>query len=265
MAEVAISVGIMERWTSQRRVKKGTRPKYVPWRNDDFGSDFVFEDVVEALSIYKELHHNFDSIEEDEFVVPEPVGESLRLSPFELAAMNDDSSDELDEMDGPWSEDEEDSLESKISVVAHDDWPGHLGGMKLGHIVSRIREGALEVKHLPERKAQLDVIGFDWDDPKRFIDVPFEKVMCALYGYFMIRGNTLVNHDFVMPGDDPWPTVFAGFELGAAVVRLRELQHFLEAYHPMKMSQLRMVDFQFLPELALPVDPDAAEKGAEHM
>lgn len=247
-----------------KRVVKGARNKYVPWRNDDFGSDFVFEDVVEALVLYKELYGSFDSIEEDEFVVPEPVEESLRLSPFELAAMNGDSPDDLDDIDGPWGEDE-DGEESKFSVVASNDWPEHLAGMKLGQIVSRIREGGLEVKHLPERKEQLDKIGFDWGDPKRFIDVPFEKVMCALYAYFMIRGDTFVQPDFAMPDEQPWPTVLAGYELGAAVTRLRELQNFLEAYHPVKMSLLRMVDFSFFPELALPLDPDADEMNVEHL
>lgn len=249
-----------------KRVVKGARHKYVPWRNDDFGKDFVFEDVVEALVLYKELYDDFDSIEEEDFEVPAPVEESLRLSPFELAAMNDDSPDDLDDIDGPWSEDEDDeSLESKFSVVASNDWPEHLAGMRLGQIVSRIREGGLEVKHLPERKARLDEIGFDWGDPKRFVDIPFEKVMCALYAYFMIRGDKFVKPTFVMPDEQPWPTILAGFELGAAVTRLRELQNFLEAYHPVKMSLLRMVDFSFFPELALPLDPDADEMNMEHL
>jgi len=267
MADVAMEVGIMERWTANKRVVKGARNKYVPWRNDDFGSDFVFEDVVEALVLYKELYGNFDGIEEEEFVVPEPVEESLRLSPFELAAMNDDSPEELDDMDGPWDEDGdgEGGLEGKFSVVASKDWPEHLAGMKLGQIVSRIRDGGLEVKHLPERKRRLDDVGFDWGDPRRFVDVPFEKVMCALYAYFMIRGDTFVMLDFVMPDKSPWPTVLAGFELGAAVARLRELQNFLEAYHPVKMSLLRMVDFCFFPELAKPLDPDADVTDAEHL
>ena len=78
------------------RVVKKARDKYVPWRNDDFGGDFVFEDVVEALTQYKELYGHFEDIEENEFVVLEPVEESLQLSPFELAAMNSDSPDEFD-------------------------------------------------------------------------------------------------------------------------------------------------------------------------
>ena len=144
----------------------------MPWKNDDFGSGFVFEDVVEALILYKELYGSFDTIEDDEFIVPEPVEESLRLSPFELAAMNDDSSDDdFDTID----EDDESKLVAQGGMP--NDWPEHLAGMRLGQIVSRIREGGLEVKHLPERRAQLDEIGFDWGDPKRFIDVPFEKVM----------------------------------------------------------------------------------------
>ena len=245
-----------------KRVVKGAREKYVPWRNDDFGGDFVFEDVVEALILYKELYGNFDTIEEDEFVVPEPVEESLRLSPFELAAMNDDFPDDLDDFDEP---NRNNGNQLLSAIKATDDWPEQLAGMKLGQIVSRIREGGLEVKHLPERKAQLDKIGFDWGDPKRFVDVPFEKVMCALYGYFMIRGDTFVKTEFVIPDEHPWPTILAGFELGSAVVRLRQLQNFLEAYHPVKMSLLRMVDFSFFPEIALPLDPDADEMNAEHL
>lgn len=265
MADMAISVGIMEGWTHNKRVIKGARNKFVPWRNDDFGPDFVFEDVVEAMTLYKELYGNFDGIEEDEFVVPEPVEESLRLSPFELAAMNDDPSGDPDDIDGPWDEDDGMGPQGKFSVVASNDWPEHLAGMKLGQIVSRIRDGGLEVKHLPERKARLDKIGFDWGDPRRFIDVPFEKVMCALYGYYMIRGDTFVKPEFIIPEEHPWPSVLAGFELGPAVVRLRELQNFLEAYHPVKMSLLRMVDFSFFPELALPLDPNAADVDVEHL
>jgi len=264
MALMAQSVGIMDRWTSNKRVVKGARFKYVPWHNDDFGSDFVFEDVIEALVLYKELYGDFDSIEEEEFVVPEPVEESLRLSPFELAAMNDDGPEDMDDIDAPWGEDDPDG-DSKFSVTASDDWPEHLAGMKLGQITSRIRDGGLEVKHLPERKAQLDEIGFEWGDEKRFLDIPFEKVMCALYGYFMIRGDTFVPLDFIMPDEQPWPSILKGFDLGGAVTRLRELQNFLEAYHPVKMSLLRMVDFSFFPELALPLDPDAAEMNIEHL
>jgi hypothetical protein len=139
-------------------------------------------------------------------------------------------------------------------------WPEHLAGMGLGHIVRRIRDGSLEVKHLPERKAKLDSLDFHWGDEKYFIDIPFEKAMCAMYAYYLIRGDMFVYEDFIMPDEDPWPESLAGYELGQAVKRLRELQNFLEAYHPEKVSLLRMIDFVWFSDtMALPLDPNEPE------
>jgi hypothetical protein len=142
-------------------------------------------------------------------------------------------------------------------------WPEHLAGMKLGGISQRIRDGSLEVKHLTDRKKQLDKIKFDWGHEKRFLDVPFEKTMCAMFGYFLVRGDLFVYEDFVMPGDKPWPTTFAGFELGKAVKRIRELQNFFEAYHPEKVQLLRRVEFVWFPELALPLNPEEGPESWE--
>ena len=150
-----------------------------------------------------------------------------------------------------------------IEPLVEVNWPEHLGGMKLGNIVARIRDGSLEVKHLPERKAQLDAIDFDWGDPKYFIDVPFEKAMCAMYAYYLVRGDMFVSEEFVMPDEDPWPHALAGYEIGKSVKRIRELQNFMEAYHEDKVSLLRMIEFVWFPTLALPVDPNEPEMTPE--
>ena len=142
-------------------------------------------------------------------------------------------------------------------------WPEHLQGMGLGNIVARIRDGSLEVKHIPERKEQLDAIGFDWGDPKYFIDVPFEKAMCAMFAYYLVRGDMFVTENFIMPDEDPWPEALAGYELGKAVKRIRELQNFLEAFHAEKVGLLRMLDFVWFPTLALPIDPNEPEMTPE--
>lgn len=146
--------------------------------------------------------------------------------------------------------------QNKPSGSASAKWPEHLAGMKLGSITRRIRDGSLEVKHLPDRKKQLDSFGFDWGDERKFLDIPFEKTMCALFAYFLIRGDLFVYEDFVMPEGKPWPIALAGFELGKAVKRIRELQNFFEAYHPEKLQLLRRVEFVWFPELALPLNPD---------
>lgn len=276
---------------------KGKREKNIPWFNDDFGGTFVFEDVVEALTLYKSFYGDFSNFTNEEFVIPfdgienpDPfsVGIDWADDDEDLDMLDDDSASSvisrLEEFDDfPMTED---SIEAEISRLEQEimepeqaqktavatlkplkevKWPEHLAEMPLGNIVARMRDGSLEVKHVPERKKQLDAIGFDWGDPKYFIDVPFEKAMCAMYAYYLVRGDMFVPFDFKMPDEDPWPRALAGYEIGAAVQRIRELQNFLEAYHPEKVSLLRMIDFIWFPTLALPIDPNEAEMTPEFL
>lgn len=300
----ALDCGVIEGLTSNKRVIKGKQTKDIPWFNDDFGEDFVFEDVVEALTVYKAMYGNLrfetevnENDEEELFVVPTPkeltgfldmdeeddFGDGMdAFDQFDLdaraaAAMasfgdegsrngmfRDNSGEDVIDAEIRRLEQEVEQTSSRtatatapMSVKPVDSWPEHLAGMQLGSIVQRIRDGSLEVKHLPERKAQLDALGFDWGDEKYFIDVPFEKAMCAMYAYYMIRGDLFVYEDFVMPDEDPWPEALAGYELGQAVKRLRQLQNFLEAYHSEKVSLLRMIDFVWFSDtMALPLDPN---------
>ena len=270
--------------------RKGKREKNIPWFNDDFGQDFVFEDVVEALTVYKSLYGNFSGlIENDEFVVPSPGGGSVfpddddedsfdvdasvraaaAIATFEKEGRKKDTEDLIAaEIRRLQQETEVPTMATETGVatqtkISSDEWPEHLAGMVLGNIVRRIRDGSLEAKHLPERKAQLDDIAFDWGDPKYFIDVPFEKAMCAMYAYYLVRGDMFVYEDFVMPDEDPWPRVLAGYEIGKVVCRIRELQNSFEAYHPEKVSLLRAIDFVWFPTVALPLDPNEPEMSSE--
>jgi Helicase associated domain len=286
----ALEVGIIEGLTEKSRVIKGKREKNIPWFNDDFGGDFVFEDVVEALTIFKSLYGDFSSLKDSDFIVPaskEITGflDMDNLETFDIDASSraaaaianykeqgqlDRSADlvaaeinrlQLEEDQSFGDKGRNSAMEAEFYA---DKWPEHLAGMALGRIVGRIRDGSLEVKHLPERKAQLDAMEFDWGDPKYFIDVPFEKAMCAMYAYYLVRGDLFVAEDFVMPDEDPWPQALAGYEIGKAVKRLRELQNFLEAYHNDKIGLLRMIDFVwFADTMALPLDSNEKEMDAE--
>ena len=291
----AKDVGIIEGLTESRRVIKGKQEKNIPWFNDDFGDDFVYEDVVEALTLYKSFYGDFSNLTQAvDYVIPTKVertgfldddDDSLTtfdidasaraaraIAKFEEEGETDKSEDliaaEIERLQkevGTLTEELETDVERETTKIddSRVEWPEHLGGMKLGNIVARIRDGSLEVKHLPERKKQLDDIDFDWGDDHQFIDVPFEKAMCAMYAYYMIRGDLFVYEDFVMPDEDPWPQALAGYEIGKAVKRLRELQNFMEAYHPEKVSLLRMIDFIWFPTTALPIDPDEPEMDDE--
>jgi len=285
-ADVAASVGVIREMGDNNRIQKGKIQKQVPWYLDDFGRDFVFEDVVEALAIYREMHGGWDNgpLDEPEFVIPD-VAESLfedqglRIPEGALdaaagagAAAEDPVAAELErielEMRGalpPGAASLEMATEASLELATEDslvpaakpsvEWPEHLAGLPLGSVARRIRDGSLEVKHDLTRRRALDAIGFDWGDSKSFIDVPFEKTMCALLAYHQIRGDAMVYEDYVVPDEVPWPTVLAGFELGKAVLRIRQLQNFFEAYHPEKVRLLSMVDFYWFPEFALPLDP----------
>jgi hypothetical protein len=286
---MALENGIIEGLTPKKRVIKGKREKEIPWFNDDFGEDFVFEDVVEALTVYKSVYGDFSNLTNSDFVVPAPkevigfldddsieifdTGASARaaaaIARFEQQGQTQRSDDVIAaeimrlqrEVDQPYKEAQK---SSDVADAVDAKWPEHLAGMTLGSIVTRMREGSLEVKHIPERKALLDAIEFDWGDPKYFIDVPFEKAMCAMYAYYLVRGDMFVPEDFIMPDEDPWPQALAGYEIGKAVHRLRQLQNFLEAYHIEKVGLLRMIDFVwFADTIALPLDPNELEMTPE--
>jgi hypothetical protein len=289
----ALDVGIIEGITESRRVIKGKRERSIPWFNDDFGDDFVFEDVVEALTLYKKFYGDFSNLTKaEDYVIPAPVeitgflDDDDDTASFDVdassraarAIANYGDQGDFGKSDGLISaeyerlqkevgtiteEAELDTVVEPKKIVDNADWPEHLAGMKLGNIVARIRDGSLEVKHLPDRKKQLDKIKFDWGDDLKFLDVPFEKAMCAMYAYYMIRGDMFVYEDFVMPDEDPWPQVLAGYEIGKAVHRMRELQNFMEAYHPEKVSLLRMLDFVWFPTMALTLDPNEPEMDNE--
>jgi len=293
----AKACGIIEGVTANNRVIKGKREKDIPWFNDDFGDDFVFGDVLEALTLYKSFYGDFSNITINfDFVVPTPVettgflDDDSELMTFDVDASaraaraiaefeeqgDFDRGEDLiaseikrlqQEVGDKEAEEEfSDRLATKTALSQVDNnqnWPEHLAGMNLGGIVSRIRDGSLEVRHLKERKVKLDALKFDWGDDKHFIDVPFEKAVCAMYAYYLVRGDLFVYEDFAMPNEDPWPEALAGYEVGKAVKRIRELQNFMEAFHPEKVSLLRMIDFVWFPTAALPVDPNEPEMDNE--
>ncbi|KAL3924793.1 MAG: hypothetical protein SGILL_000822 [Bacillariaceae sp.] len=283
----ALESGVIEDTDSKRAVKR-KREAEIPWFNDDFGGDFVFEDVVEALTLYKKFYGDFSNLTTADFVVPisgeaelsfddefdygnEVVAKAnaadvTRFDDIADSSLTDEQLEaEILRMEGDMTEPDLEEL-SEVATLAPlttVEWPEHLEGMRLGDIVLRIRDGSLEVKHLPDRKAQLDALDFDWGDPLHFIDVPFEKAMCAMYAYYLVRGDMFVPPEFVMLDEDPWPQSLAGYELGKAVKRIRELQNFFEAFHTDKLGLLRMIDFVWFPTLALPIDPNEKEETPE--
>ena len=61
--------------------------------------------------------------------------------------------------------------------------------------------------------------------------------------------------DFVIPDEEPWPSVFVGYEVGLVARRVRQLQNGIETYHPEKVQLLRLVGSVWFPSMSLPLPP----------
>jgi hypothetical protein len=117
-------------------------------------------------------------------------------------------------------------------------WPEEARGMKLGKRVSKIRSREDYVKHHPERRAELDALGFVWDDLER----RWEEVRAALLAYQELHGDLEVPQAFVVPSEVPWPEEAWGMKLGSRVSDIRQQEHFVK-HHPERRAELDTLGF----------------------
>jgi len=267
MALKAQEIGIIESADFKYRAKKGRIDVQHPWFNDDFGGGFTFDNVVEAFTFYKSIHQNFDELlkEGEDFIVPaDPF--MTTLDSQDDATSSRAAAQAISQTEEPESLIQEEiarlslQLQAPTATAASPSatWPAHLATMNLSSLTRRIRQGDLEVAHIPSRKAQLDALDFPFGLVESFLEIPFDKTLCALYAYHSIRGDLFVERDFLVPADDPWPASLRGFPLGDAVFYLRKKQKFIETHHPpRKMYVLNMLEFVWFPADAEPLDPSA--------
>ena len=95
--------------------------------------------------------------------------------------------------------------------------------MKLGSRVSDIRHMEIFVKHHPERRAELDAMGFVWDDRER----RWEEARTALLAYQEVHGDLQVSYSFVVPSEAPWAEEAWGMKLGQRVDNIRRRGDFV--------------------------------------
>ncbi|ETV85662.1 hypothetical protein H257_02275 [Aphanomyces astaci] len=95
-------------------------------------------------------------------------------------------------------------------------WSRDLWGCKLGVAVTNIRSRAHQLP--PDRKAELDALGFVWDSHELTFDI---KVL-ALNTYKQLHGHVHVPFEFKVPDTHPsWPPTCWKLKLGRAVHDLR--------------------------------------------
>ena len=112
--------------------------------------------------------------------------------------------------------------------------------MKLGSRVATIRHQEHHVKDHPERRAELDALGFVWDDLER----RWEEVRAALRVYQEAHGDLEVPQVFVVPSQAPWPEEAWGMQLGWRVNNIRSQEHHVKD-HPERRAELDALGFRW--------------------
>ena len=112
--------------------------------------------------------------------------------------------------------------------------------MKLGYRVNHIRHREDFVKDHPERRAELDAIGFVWDDLER----RWEEVLAALQAYQQVHGDLQVPKAFVVPSEAPWAEEAWGMKLGGRVDNIRHRGDFVRE-DPDRRAELDALGFRW--------------------
>jgi len=111
-------------------------------------------------------------------------------------------------------------------------------GMPLGVRVDSIRSREDYVKYHPDRRAELDEMGFIWDDLER----RWEEVKEALITFKDANGDLEVPRKFVVPSEPPWPEKVWGMPLGVRVDSIRSREDYVK-YHPDRRAELDEMGF----------------------
>ena len=103
-----------------------------------------------------------------------------------------------------------------------------------------IRYEETYVKDHPERRAELDALGFVWDDLER----RWEEARAALLAYQEVHGDLEVPYAFVVPSEAPWPEEVWGMKLGSRVNTIRNDEIYVKD-HPERRAELDELGFRW--------------------
>jgi hypothetical protein len=104
-------------------------------------------------------------------------------------------------------------------VPSEEPWPEEAWGWSLGRATSNIRASGHYIRSRPERRQQLEGMGFVFDGDER----RWEDTKSALKQYHEIHGHVDVKRSFVVPREDPWPEAMWDKRLGKSVNSIRSI------------------------------------------
>jgi len=137
---------------------------------------------------------------------------------------------------------------SKFVVPDDNAWPRLTRNLKLGVRVAAMRSAGRYVKDHPERKAELDELGFEWrlrevTHKQQVGEEKFEQIFAALVCYKQHVSDELnVPNDYIVPSTLPWPEETWGLDLGGAVQVIRDKETFTYR-HTEREDRLNQIGF----------------------
>ncbi|CAM9193682.1 unnamed protein product [Chrysoparadoxa australica] len=140
------------------------------------------------------------------------------------------------------------NVPSRFAVPENDEWPAQLWSLKLGQKVAAIRSTGRYINNKPERKQQLDDLGFQWG--RKGTDIteadcePFEDILDSLQVYKQIHGDFNIPTTYKVPEEPPWPERLYSIPLGARIITMREHGLYTDA-QPERQQMLQDIGFDF--------------------
>jgi hypothetical protein len=116
-------------------------------------------------------------------------------------------------------------VKQRFEVEWNDSWPENMWGLKLGKVVSNIREGTIH----KDKREELESIGFLFEQQTSTNYNGWVQIKLALETYKALNGDLLVSRLFVVPTEDAqWPSDTWGMKLGSIVANIKNSNHHVD-------------------------------------
>lgn len=143
-----------------------------------------------------------------------------------------------------------------INITGLPVYPERLHGLRLGHAIASIRIGDVEAIEDPQRRMQLDSIGFNWGDTSQYFRFPFVPFIMALRIFKHLNFHTVMPYEYVVPSSPQWPYWMEGIPLGLWSCIARIQQQMIATRYPTRKQMLDDLGFLWW----IPPDPDVPRK-----
>ena len=110
------------------------------------------------------------------------------------------------------------TIKQKFTVPWNDSWPEEMWDMRLGKLLTTIRQMKIHLS----KKEELIAIGVCYDNQNSERYYGWDNISLALTTYKTLNGHILIPQRFIIPvGSTAWPENLSGMHLGSIVSMIK--------------------------------------------